>query len=186
MIWKDTIKKKKFSYKQKKYPTTAQKKNKKLNRLSAAEREKKEEEMREYSREQHDSAISREANQKGKLARKPFEEKINNLKKEREDILDYIYGVLRCSKGHKLYEDKKRFEDMLEVRQELDMDKREKLLPKFCPECGEKLPNEMYTDILDNSQEVLNLMLEKGEKLEQQANEEQDRVYWKIIRGLGG
>ena len=43
MIWKDTIKKKKFSYKQKKYPTTAQKKNKKLNRLSAAEREKKEE-----------------------------------------------------------------------------------------------------------------------------------------------
>ena len=79
MIWKDTIKKKKFSYKQKKYPTTAQKKNKKLNRLSAAEREKKEEEMREYSREQHDSAISREANQKGKLARKPFEENHKEL-----------------------------------------------------------------------------------------------------------
>ena len=135
MIWEDTIKKKKFAYKRKKYPTTAQKKNKKLNRLSAAEREKKEEEMREYSRRQQDWGRRRETDKKVKLARKPFEEKINKLKEQKDAIMENFIDMFVCSKGHKIYSDKKFLQDLLEFRQEKGRD----ISLNFCPFCSEEV-----------------------------------------------
>tara|TARA_Y100000592_G_scaffold100898_1_gene183581 strand:+ start:1240 stop:1773 length:534 start_codon:yes stop_codon:yes gene_type:complete len=175
MIWEDTIKKKKYSYKRRKYPSTAQKKNKKLNRLNPAERQKKEEEMREYSRQQQDWADSKIKRKKRKEARKPFEEKINKLKEEKDDIIDKIYNVLKCSKGYKLYENKEWFETMLQLRQD-NMNYRDKFIPKFCYECGENLSKGRYADILDNGQETLNMMLEEIEKLKRQANIAEKKV----------
>ena len=135
MKWEDTIKKKKYSYKRRKYPTTAQKKNKKLNRLSAAEREKKEEEMREYSRQQQHMGKWRKTNEMVKQARKPFEDKINNLKKEKEDIKETVIDMFVCSNGHKIYQDRYFLNRLLEIRLEQGMD----LSLNFCPECREKL-----------------------------------------------
>tara|TARA_A100001201_G_scaffold133321_1_gene120402 strand:- start:1317 stop:1859 length:543 start_codon:yes stop_codon:yes gene_type:complete len=135
MSWKEEIKKKKYSYKRRKYPTTAQKKNKKLNRLNPEERQKKEEEMREYSRQQQHMGKWRKTNEMVKQARKPFEDKINNLKKEKEDIKETVIDMFVCSKGHKIYLDRYFFDRLLEARNKRNLD----LTLSFCPECREKL-----------------------------------------------
>lgn len=173
MSWEDTIKKKKYSYKRKKYPTTAQKKNKKLNRLNPAERQKKEEEMREYSRQQQDWGKTKETYKKIKLARKPFEDKINNLKKEKDDIKETVIDMFVCSKGHKIYQDRYFFNRLLEKRLEKNMD----LSLNFCPECREKLDyDEEKMEFLINSQ--IDLVRKDTEiiKLKRQANEAENEV----------
>lgn len=173
MSWENTIQKKKYSYKRRKYPSTAQKKNKKLNRLSAAEREKKEEEMREYSRQQQQLGKWRETDKKVKEARKPFEDKINNLKKEKDDIKETVIDMFVCSNGHKIYQDRYFFNRLLETR----LEKRMNLTLNFCPECRDKLDydeEEMkfliksQVDLINNDTEII--------KLKRQANEAENEI----------
>mgnify|MGYP003110759235 CR=1 FL=1 len=180
MIWEDTIKKKKYSYKRKKYPSTAQKKNKKLNRLSPAEREKKEEEMRDWSRQQQDSAKYRDAKKKKELAKKPFEEKINKLKEQKDDIMENVIDMFVCSKGHKIYGDKKFLEELVKARHKRNMSIRF----DFCPFCAENISyDEDEMEILNKTQEALIETPKEIEKLKQQAKEESNSVYWKTVRG---
>jgi hypothetical protein len=173
MIWKDTIKKKKFSYKRKKYPTTAQKKNKKLNRLSAAEREKKEEEMRDWSRQQQDSAKYRDAKKKKELARKPFEEKINKLKEQKDDIMENVIDMFVCSKGHKIYSDKKFLQDWVESK----VKQGKAISLNFCPFCSEDMSyDEDEMKILIKVEEALIETPKEIEKLKQQAKEAEMKI----------